>query len=243
MVKFTLNEKEYEIPEVLSIENYVKIFKVKDIFSDDYFAAKLLNIITGADVEELLESDYQNINYLASYVLTKIPLEKPKFEDRFELDGVKYGFFPKWEDLTYAEFVDMDTISTKKVEELSDLLHILAAIMYRPIINERSEHDFDIESYDVEKMKLRAEIFKKKLDVRYVLGAQTFFTSFVSRYSVYSQASLIPKLSWRMKIKMMWVMRKWIWKILFKKRLDGILSPTELLEMILQNTNISMKKR
>ena len=59
----------------------------------------------------------------------------------------------------------MDTISTKPESELLDLLHILAAIMYRPIIEEKSEHDFKIEKYNVESMQERAELFKKKLDV------------------------------------------------------------------------------
>jgi hypothetical protein len=243
MIKFKINEKEYEIPDIISIENYVKIFKVKDIFSEDYFAAKLLNIITGADLEELLEADYQNINYLASYVLTKIPMDKTKFEDRFELEGIHYGFFPKWEDLTYAEFVDLDTISTKKVDELSDLLHILAAIMYRPITVERSEHDFEIEKYDVETMKIRAELFKKKMDVRYVLGAQSFFINFVSRYSSYIQLSSIPTISIWTKMKLLWKMRKWILKVAFKSRSGGSWSQTELLETILQNTNISTKRK
>ncbi len=73
MVKFKIDEKEYVIPEFISIENYAKIYKVKDLFSDDYFAAKLLNILTGAPLEDLLQVDYQEVSYLANYVLSLIP--------------------------------------------------------------------------------------------------------------------------------------------------------------------------
>jgi hypothetical protein len=243
MIKFKINDVEYQLPEIISIGNYAKIFKIKDLFSDDYFAAKLVSIMTGAKQEELLESDYQNVHYLANYILTLIPQEKPKFEDRFVLDGVNYGFFPKWEELTFAEFVDMDTISTKKPEELLDLLHILTAIMYRPIISEKSTHDFQIEKYDVNTMKVRAELFKNKLDVRYVLGAQHFFIKFVNRYLGYSQLSSIPKLSIWTRMKLVWSLRKILWRIAFRKSSDGILSSTELLQTILQNTTISTKKR
>lgn len=156
--------------------------------------------------------------------------------------GVQYGFFPKWRDLTFAEFIDMDTISTKKPEELLNMLHILSAIMYRPITTQRSEHDFDIEKYDVQTMTKRAELFKKKLDVRYVLGAQTFFTRLEKRYSLYIQASSIQNISTWMKIKLYWRMRKVIWKIAFKRRSVGSLSSTELLQMILQSTSTSIKK-
>lgn len=244
MVKFKIDEKEYIIPEFISIENYAKIYKVKDLFSDDYFAAKLLNILTGAPLEDLLQVDYQEVSYLANYVLSLIPTSNDiPFKDRFELNGVHYGFFPTWKELTFAEFVDMDTISTKKPEEVLDLMHILAAVMYRPIIEEKSEHDFKIEKYNIESLNERAELFKKHLDVKYIIAAQFFFIKFANRYSNYTQLSSIKTLSIWTKIKIIWKMRKVLWHLIFKKRSVGTWSSTELLQMILQSTNLSLKKR
>lgn len=242
MIKFRIEEKEYNIPEFISIENYSKIYKIKDLFSDDYFSAKLINIITDAKIEDLLESDYQEVSYIASYIMSLIPIKTPEFKDRFELDGVKYGFFPNWRDLTFAEFIDMDTISTKKPEELLDMLHILAAVMYRPIVEEKSEHDFKIEKYDVKTMTERAELFKKKLDVSYILGAQFFFIKFANRFLNYTQISSIQTLSLWTKIKIIWSLRKLIWSLIFRRRSVGSLSLTELLETILRSTNMSIKK-
>ena len=234
---------DYPIPDIMSIEHYTKIFKIKDLFSEQYFAAKLVSIVTEAPLEKLMKADYEEINYLAIHIMGLIPMEnKQPFIDRFEIDGVKYGFFPNWRDLTFAEFVDMDTISTKPVNELLDLLHILAAVMYRPIEHEISEHNFLIEEYDIKKMTARAEVFKRKLDVRYVLGAQTFFINFAKRFSLYSQASLTQKISvWR-KWKIIWTLRKEIMKGIFNKSTDGSLSSTELLQTMLQNTTKSTKK-
>jgi hypothetical protein len=243
MINFSIDGVKYNIEDFISIENYVKIYKVKDVFSESYFAARIINLITECPVEDLLEGDAQEINYLAGYIMSLLPESSPKFVDRFELDGVHYGFFPKWRDLTYAEFVDLDTISTKKPDELLNLLHILAAIMYRPIINERSEHDFDIEKYNVDSMKQRAEMFKKKLDIKYVLGAQFFFINYARKYLVYTQTSLITKMSFLTKLKLLWKMRRMIMSILFKRFSGGSLSQTELLETILQNTNISTKRK
>jgi hypothetical protein len=243
MIKFKIDEKEYKLPDFISIEHYTKIYKVKDLFSDDYFAARLINIVSDAPVEDLLESDFQEVNYMSTYVMELLPLEKPQFKDRFELDGVKYGFFPNWKDLSFAEFIDMDTISTKKPEELLDMLHILAAIMYRPIVEEKSEHDFKIEKYDVHKMTERAELFKKKLDVKYILGAQFFFIKFANRFSSYTQLSSIQTLTLWEKIKIMWTLRKMIVHLIFKRRSVGSWSSTELLEMILQSTNLSTKRK
>ena len=243
MVKFTIEEKEYVIDDFISIGNYSKIYKMKDLFTDQYFAAKLLNLLTDAPLEDLLKCDYEQINYLSAYILSLIPYDKNiQFTDRFELDGIHYGFFPNWRDLTFAEFVDMDTISTKPTEELLDMLHYLAAIMYRPIDYEISTHNFLIEEYDVKSMKERAELFKNKLDMKILLGAQGFFLQFAKRYSLYTLASSTQKMSLWTKIRIIWKIRRFILKIIFKKRTVGSLSSIELLEMILQNTTLSTKK-
>jgi hypothetical protein len=159
------------------------------------------------------------------------------------LDGVQYGFFPNWKDLSFAEFIDMDTISGKKPEELLDLLHILAAVMFRPIVEEKSQHDFKIEKYDVNTMKERAELFKKKLDIKYVLAAQFFFIKFGKRFSSYTHLSSMTKLSIWQKMGIIWTMRKVLIQIVFRKRSAGSWSSTELLTMILQNTKLSTKKK
>lgn len=242
MMKFKVGEEEYNVPDYISIENYTKIYKIKNLYEEEYFECKLINLITGAPVEDLLNCDYMELNYISAYIMSLIPKEVPKFEDKFELDGVKYGFFPNWRDLTYAEFVDMDTISTKKEDELLGMLHILAAVMYRPIIEQKSEHDFKIEKYDIKTMIPRSELFKKKLDCKYILGAQFFFINYAKRYSDYTQISSIKSISIWTRINLLWKMRKMIWKVAFKKHSVGSLSQTELLEMILQNTTTSTKK-
>ena len=236
MVKFKIEDKQYEIPKLMTIGHYVKIYKLKDLFSDDYYAAKLVSLFTGAPVEDLLETDFEKVNYLASEILKLIPTERPTFQDRFDLDGISYGFFPKWEDLSFAEYVDMDTISTKKEDEVLDMLHILCAIMYRPITNERSKHDFDIEKYDIKSMKIRAELFKNKLDVGVILSAQFFFINFANRYSNYFQLSSIPRLSIWMRIRLVWSLRKIIISALFNRSMVGSLSSINWLEMIIRNT-------
>jgi len=236
MTKFKIDDKQYQLPNSISIDKYVKIYKAKELFTDEYFAAKIINIVCDTPLDDLLDSDYQEVNYLAAQILEMIPIDKPKFKDRFEIDGVHYGFFPTWKELSFAEFVDMDTISTKKPDELLSMLHILAAIMYRPITEEKSHHDFQIEKYDVEKMKVRSEIFKHKLDISYVLGAQFFFINYAKKYSDYFQLSSMKTLSIWTRIKLIWNLRKMIWKTLFKKSTDGSSLSTDSLKTILRNT-------
>jgi hypothetical protein len=243
MITFKVEGKEYELPEVINVENYCKIFKIKDLLSDEYFAAKLVSIVTGAPVEKLMEGDYDQLNYLAAYILNMMPKETPKFQDKFTIDGVEYGFFPNWREMTYAEFVDMDTISTRPVDEMLNMLHVLAAVMYRPIVKVDEDKEYHIEKYDVKTMTKRAELFKKKLDVRYVLGAQSFFSLLGKRFLVYSQLSSIPKMTRWMKMKLVWKLRKIILKAALKRPSDGMSSQTELLQMILASTITSTAKQ
>jgi len=243
MIRFKIDGEPYIIDDFMSIENYVKIYKIKDLFSEDYFAAKLVSIVSGAPQKDLLEGGYEEVGYLALRIMESLPtVETTKFVDRFELDGVKYGFFPNWRDLTFAEFIDLDTISNKKEDELLDMLHILAAIMYRPIVEELSEHNFKIEDYDIPKMKDRAELFKKRLDIKYVIGAQFFFIKFAKTFSNFILPSSTLKLSKWQTIKMIWIMWRMIFKQTSKNRLGGFWSSTKLLTMILQNTSTSIKK-
>jgi hypothetical protein len=245
MIKFRIEGKQYVLPEVISIGHYANIYKIKDLFIDDYFYAKILNVVTDAPINDLLEGGFEEISFLAASVLDIMPTTNTvKFEDRFELNGVEYGFFPNWRDLTFAEYIDMDTISTKKPQDLLDHLHILAAIMYRPIVSEVSRHNYQIEPYDMDDMIKRAELFKKELDVRYVLAAQTFFTTYAKMFLDYTPTSLTTmnvNLSMWQQIKMIWMMWRMVYKITSHKPSDGLLLSTKYRKMILRSITSSTK--
>ena len=237
MIEFEIKKKNYVMPEVLTIENYVKIYKVKDLLGEEYFQAKLINAITGARLEDILQVNHSNINYLSEYILSLFPDNDYPFVDKFILNGIEYGFIPSWKHMSFAEFVDLDTLLNKKPEEIVDNLHIICAIMYRPIISKKKEHDFQIEVYDSKTMEERAEIFKKELDVKYVLGGNFFFSNFVNKYSTYSHQSLIMRSrNFMKKMVLTWKMRKIIWKLLLNKPSDGMQLSIDYAKMTLQNT-------
>jgi hypothetical protein len=243
MLRFKIDDVPYVVENTITIEQYVKIYKIKDLFNDDYFAAKLISTITNCPLQDLLDCPFEEIAYISNYITDKLPRNDDiKFKDRFEIDGVHYGFFPNWRDLTFAEFIDMDTLSNKKTDELLDVLHILAAIMYRPIVNEHSEHNFEIEKYDLTTLPKRAELFKKKLEVSYILGAQFFFIKYAKKFSNYTLPYLAKKLSWMEMISVIWKYWRMIYKTPSKSRSGGFWSSTKLLTMILQSTNTSTKK-
>jgi hypothetical protein len=239
-ITFELEGVEYELPEFLNIENYVKIYKIKDMMSDEYFHAKLINQLTGAPMEQLLDVSHEKIKYLVSHLGFLVPT-KPLFHDQFEIDGVKYGFIPKWEGMSFAEFVDLDTLFSKKPEEILDYIHVLCAIMYRPIVGKHKGHDFKIEKYNSDTVEERAKLFKTKLDIKYFIGAQFFFIKFAKKFSERSQSSSITTRVWTT-LKTYWRYRRIIWRILSKKDLGGTLLSTELPKTTSPNTTQSSTK-
>lgn len=240
-VEFTIEDKTYELPEFVNVEQYAKIYKLKDVLSDEYFAVKLINALSGCPIEDLLQVNYQQIEHLAVYCLNLFPKQKEKFVDRFELDGVQYGFLDSWKKFSFSEWVDLDTLITKNVDELVDNIHIILAIMYRPIISEdKKTKKYKIEKYNSDTMIERAELFKKNLDVRIYFGTLVFFSQFVTKYISPTQQSL-QKMSLWSQMKLVWRYRKII-KLLLRENGDGTSLSTELLTQILQSTISSYKK-
>lgn len=241
---FELEGKEYKIPQHITVGDYVKIYKVKGLFDDDYFATKLINILTGAPQDKLLEAPRDKVEYIFQQVFSILPKGEPGFVDRFKLDGVEYGFIPSWRKMSFGEFADLDTLMTKKPEEMLDYLHIITAILYRPITKSKSQHEFEVEKYNQQSLEERAELFRNKLDVEVSLGAQFFFIQFARNVSNYTPISLKTwmKISW-LQLKMLWMMRSWLWKkIVLRRDLDGTSFSTELLRMTLQNIKKLPKK-
>lgn len=244
MIEFNLGEKDYEIKEFLSIGDYQKVFKIKDLFEDEYLNAKIINLLTDCPVDTLINAENHKVQFLAASIFAMVPRQPINLIDRFELDGVEYGYLPSYKEMSFGEFVDLDTLLTKKPEEAIDYLHIITAIMYRPIIKSKSKHEFKIEKYDMETLNDRANLFKEKLDIKFTLGGQFFFTQFVNNSSNYTPLSLKQRIwiDWTM-IKIMWKNRKAIWKFLLKRGSDGTSSSTELQMEILQNTLKSYRKQ
>jgi len=243
MIEFNLDGKDYEIKEYLSIGDYQKIFKVKDLFEDDYFKAKVVNLLTDCPMETLLEADNHKVDFLATSIFAMVPRQPINLIDRFTIDGIDYGYLPSYKKISFGEFVDLDTLLTKKPEEVIDFLHIITAIMYRPITKTKTKHEFEIEKYDAKTLEERAELFKQKLDIKFTLGGQFFFTQFAKNYSSYIPLSLRQKIrrEWMM-LKILWENRKLVWIFLSKRGSDGMLSSTELQMEILRNTLKSTRK-
>ena len=100
----------------------------------------------------------------------------------FKLNGTNYGFIPSLEDMSFGEYVDLDTFIGD-----NDNLHRAVNVLYRPIQN-RQGGRYTIKEYDPNTSEIA-----KQFPLDAVLGAVVFFYNLGKDLSVAMMNSLDSK--------------------------------------------------
>lgn len=147
----------------ITLSQYQRFAKIEG--DEEFLTKKMLEIFCNVPIKEL-----PNIRFKAVYgvfnAINNLMGQKPSLKTRFTLKGQDFGFIPSLEDITYGEFVDLDTYMEK-----ADNLHNTMAVLYRPI-TKRIGSRYEIEDY--KSASKYSEIMKDApMDV--VMGAVIFF--------------------------------------------------------------------
>jgi len=144
---------ELYIPDTLSeitLEKYQKYLKIQEQNEDDSFLAiKMIEIFCGLKHQTIMKLKATSIKDITK-ILTNMFSEKPQLVKRFYMNGEEYGFIPKLEDMTFGEYVDLDTY----IGDFENI-HRAMAVLYRPIKHSSGDR-YSIEEYegeDSERMK------------------------------------------------------------------------------------------
>ena len=97
-------------------------------------------------------------------ILSNMFTEKPQLVKEFKMNGRTYGFIPKLEDMSFGEYIDLDTYIGD-----SDNLHRAMAVLYRPI-KQKYEDKYLIEDYTGEESDIM-----KSMPMDAVLSSILFF--------------------------------------------------------------------
>jgi len=97
----------------------------------------------------------------------------------FKLNGINYGFIPSLEDMSFGEYVDLDTFIGD-----NDNLHRAVNVLYRPIEHKQGSR-YTIKEYDPNTSELAKDF---PLDA--VLGAVVFFYNLGKELSIVMMNSL-----------------------------------------------------
>ena len=158
-----------QIPTLLNditVSEYLKFIEVnKEDADEEFLIHKTISIFCGISMKDVLTMDARESQDIALEIYAVLN-QKASFVDRFELNGVKYGFIPNLEDLSLGEYIDLETYLKEQKN-----LHKVAAVMYRPIIK---EYDglYDIEGYN---SNLKAQELMKQAPIGIISQAVVFF--------------------------------------------------------------------
>tara|TARA_R110001592_G_scaffold20063_8_gene81881 strand:+ start:3087 stop:3740 length:654 start_codon:yes stop_codon:yes gene_type:complete len=137
---------------------------------------------------------------------------------KFKLNGVDYGFIPELDDMSFGEYMDLDTFIGD-----NDNIHRAANVLFRPIEFKRGDR-YTIKEYDSNTSELAKDF---PLDV--VLGAIVFFYRLGKDLSVVMLNSLEKKNE-----------RDLAQYLISLPNMDGSIHSMQSLTEILQNLNISL---
>jgi len=155
------------IPNKLSeitLRKYQKFVKLNTEDVDDRFLqVKMIEIFCEVSHENVLKIKFADADRVTA-ILGDMFTQKPDLVTKFRLNGVDYGFVPELDEISFGEYIDLDTY-------LGDWenIHTAMNVLYRPIKSHKGDR-YVIEDYDVNK---KEDLLDMPLDA--VISSVFFF--------------------------------------------------------------------
>jgi len=194
MINLEYKGETYELPTKFSEITLNKYMKIVALDVKDKPISKLvdiLSILTGLSIDEIKDISVDQVGAITNHLQFLFKSETKVLIDQVKINGKWYGFNKNLHKIKFGEYIDLEEFSKK--EQLSKNLHILMAMLYRPLKQrkksstlhnfiknyiydrEKLVKEYEIEKYDENNIMIRADIFKKYMTVDVILGAMFFF--------------------------------------------------------------------
>jgi hypothetical protein len=148
----------------ITLEQYQKYLKIQDENKDEKFlAVKLIEIFCGLRGDHVLLMRATDIQSIVN-IITDMLNNTPPLATRFKMNGVQYGFIPKLEDMSFGEYIDLDTFMGDW-----DNMHRAMNVLYRPITDQYGDR------YAIADYKVDTAEQMKSMPMNAVLGSILFF--------------------------------------------------------------------
>lgn len=205
MMKFNYKGKSYEINEP-TVEDWSKLTLLQEWTDEKEFCVKLLSMCTGLTEEEIENADFEEVVNLSNKISEFLMKDGKQFYNEFNFNQKNYRFLDL-PNLTFGEFIDIDTYLAKEPHEKKKEMSLLMAMLYREV-DAKGEYL----PYNSKSLQKKAEEFKK-LPVKYVNGASNFFFRLDKTLQGNFKGSFWLKL--KLTAKMIWILAKLIPLIIF----------------------------
>ncbi len=145
--------------------------------TEDIIALKMLEIFCGLPSDNSLKLKMSDVFSICEQI-NKALDEKPQLISRWRFDNMEFGFIPQLDDMTFGEYVDVDTYIVDWQQ-----MHKAMSVLYRPVL-QNYKGSYEIEEY---KGDTYWEVMKR-MPLNLVMGCMLFFWSLGSELL---QATLI----------------------------------------------------
>ena len=126
----------------ITLEQYQRFALINTEEQDkEFFMFKTIEIFCGVDIALVSKMRLSDAESISNEVLGVLQQNVP-FTNKFELDGVKYGFIPDLQAISLGEFIDLEEGLSKDKD-----FHKAASVMFRPIVKEFGEL-YTIDGYE-----------------------------------------------------------------------------------------------
>ena len=152
-----------EIP----LKNYQEFLRIYNQNTDDneFLSEKMVQIFCGIELKDVLKIKATDLNDMVAHFNT-IFNKKPKFQHRFKLGDMEFGFIPNLEQISWGEYIDAEKYMTNW-----DTMHKAMAVLYRPIIKTKGDK---YEIYEYTGSDEFSDVMKLA-PVSIAMGASVFF--------------------------------------------------------------------
>jgi hypothetical protein len=134
----------------VTLGQYQKYLKIAENNPEGNFLdAKMIEIFCGIPLSDSYKLKMSSATAIVD-IITELLNQTPKHTERFEMNGIEYGFIPDLDEMSLGEYIDMDN-NVSSWEKM----HVAMNVLYRPTKISKVGK-YNIEEYDVknpEKMK------------------------------------------------------------------------------------------
>jgi len=176
----------------ITLEQYQRFLKVQQINKEDEYILqlKMIEIFCNVDFKDARNIKFKDVERIIEK-LTETFQEKTDLIRTFKMNGVEYGFIPNLQDISFGEYIDIDTYLPQE-----DQMHLAMNVLYRPVKNKKAGK-YSIEDYDInakERMKqmplsvmLSAAFFLQNLGMELLSVTSNYLQDEVKKQQVSQQ--------------------------------------------------------
>ena len=125
----------------ITLGQYQEFYKLNDVEDVKVVERRMIEIFCQVPMKYVNQMKAIDVKEIIQ-ILTQMLENKPSLVNLFKMDGVEYGFIPDLDDMTFGEYVDLDTFIGD-----TNNLHRAMNVLYRPVKIKRSGR-YQIEDYD-----------------------------------------------------------------------------------------------